>query len=160
VKRYLNKAEKQTALTIASLQTYMEDKVAKWEQYNAPKELLKNARYAVTYTKKMLQCLLVPLDLEERAKLVLETRKMQCVVMYNKDAEREYRRLLEMESVTPVETEDLYDIAEQAINICVQCEKTGPEADNCNLRRIMLKYHIEPLDPEAPPCRCPYKYKD
>lgn len=160
MKRYLNKAEKQTALTIASLQTYLDDRIAEWEAHDTPPELLKNARMARTYTRKLLEGLLAPLDMEESAKLLREINKMQCVVRYTDNAVREYKHMLELDSVTPVETEDLLDIAEQAVNVCVQCDKTGQDADACRLRGIMLKYDVEPLDREAPLGRCPYKYKD
>lgn len=160
MKRYLNKAEKQAALSIASFQTYMDGKVEEWAKHNTPPDLLKNAKMARTYLRKALEGLVAPLDTDEAVKLLREIDKMQCVVKYKDEAVREYNRMLELDSVTPVETEDLLDIVEQAVNVCVACDKAGEKADMCRLRGQFLKYDIEPLDREAPLGRCPYRYKE
>lgn len=160
MKRYLNKSEKQTVLTIASLQSYLDDKIIEWEKHDTSSELLKCARMARTYSRKLLEQLVAPLDTNEAAKLLREIDRMQCVVKYTDEAVREYNEMLRLDSVIPVETEDLLDIAEQAVNICVACDKTGEAADGCRLRGIMLKYDVEPLDREAPRGRCPYRYKE
>lgn len=156
MKQYLNKAERQLALSLSAFETRIEEKVGEMAQHNGDKELLKNMRYAKTYLHKALESMLQPLDPTELNVLLRDISKMEVVVKYKDQAIREYNAMLKLNSVTPVETEDLLDIVEQAVNICVRCDRT--DADKCRLRELFLKYDIEPLDKDAPGGKCPYKY--
>jgi len=158
MKRYLNRLEKQQALSIASFEAYLDDRIEEYVEAGKSKELLRNLRTAKTFLHKALENIMAPLDKREVVKLLAEIRKMQVVVMYKQEALRKYNEMLKADSVTPVETEDFLDIVEQAVNICVSCTKKGEEAQSCRLAALFIKYDIEPLDKDAEEGKCPYQY--
>jgi len=158
MKRYLNRQEKNEVLELAALVSYLEEKFL--ENKRKPKEYKTWAKYARTYIFKIMDAYMANLDQHEVERLVAGMKSREVTVLYKTEAKREYEKMLKMESTVPVEADDLLDIVEQAINICVECEKTGSEAQNCHLKKLFLKYDIEPLDHHAPPGRCPYKYKE
>lgn len=160
MKRYLNKAERQMALSISAYETYLEEKISEMAQHNGDKALLKNMRMARTYLHKALAKMIQPLDAVELKVLLKDVNKMQVVVKYTDEAVREYERMKKMNDVTVIETEAFLDIVEQAVNVCVACENKGEDVEQCKWRKRFLEAEIEPLDCGAPKGKCPYKYKD
>jgi molybdopterin synthase catalytic subunit len=160
VKRYLNKAERQMALSLSAYEAYLEEKISEMAQHNGDKGLLKNMRMAKTYLHKALECMVQPLDAVELQVLLRDVNKMQVVVKYTDEAIREYERMKKMNGVTVIETEAFLDIVEQAINVCVTCENTGEAVNQCKWRKRFIEAEIEPPDYGAVEGKCPYKYKD
>jgi hypothetical protein len=157
-KRYLNKAEKETCLVLAALQAYLETFVEKPSTIKTP-TVLKNARTARTFIRKTLEAILEPLDPDEIVKVTKESKKMEVVACYTREALRQHERVKEMNTVTTLDTEDFLYIVEQAVCICQECEKAEKDADTCELRRVFIQQDIQVLDETAPPGKCPYQYK-
>ena len=157
-KRYLNKAEKETCLVLAALQTYLENFIETPSTIKTP-TVLKYARSARTFTRKTLEAILEPLDPDEIIKVTKESRKMEVVACYTREALRQHERIKEMNAITALDTEDFLHIVEQAVCICQECEKAGKDADTCELRRVFIQQDIQVLDEGAPPGKCPYQYK-
>ena len=79
---------------------------------------------------------------------------MDIAVKYKDEALRDYNRMMELDSVTPVETSDLMDICAQAIEFCKVC---GQAPSECRLRKLLIKYDVPVLN-ECPELGgCPYR---
>jgi hypothetical protein len=152
-KTYLNRAEKDTALALAAFVAMMDDKIDYWAKSGTwPLTIIAEAEAAKAHIEAALDIMFNDLDQAERAKIIKGIAAMEVVVKYKEDAIREYNRIKALEEVTPVDTEDLYTIAEAALETCNGCDRDGQE---CNLRRILVKYDVPVFDENAQ--GCPYK---
>jgi hypothetical protein len=157
-KRYLNNAEKSAVVTLGAFVAFMAEQAANWEKLGRSKAIVKAARTARTWADKTLQAVLAELDPDERAKAIREVGKRKVAAFYTHDAVSEFNRFKAMDAVTPLDTQDFLDICEQAIGVCQRCDKTGEAADGCKLKKLFIKYDVEPLDLDAPVGKCPYQY--
>lgn len=160
IKRYLNREEKDIALTLGGFSAYMTNTAEKWDKLGRPKTQLKYLRTAKTYVEKTIVEMFTGLDTEELARIVAESAKIEVTAQYKKDAVREYQAMLKLESVKPIDAEDLYDLVEHAIGICKTCRKEGPEIQACRIREIYVKYDIPGLYTALPVEYCVYQYRD
>lgn len=157
-KRYLNREEKTAALTIGAFMAYMGERAQEWAAFNRPKDLIKYAKTARTYGQKTLNELCTNLDPDDFDLLIKEVDKMQAVVRYNEEAAREYKDMQKMDTVTPVETDDLIAIVELGLVSCSVCETGGEEAADCRFKKVLLKYNMEPLNCNPGPDDCAYRF--
>jgi hypothetical protein len=153
-KHYLNREEKNQALTLAAFIGYLDEKAEEWAKAGRDKNAVKYLRMAKSFTGKALDFLFEGLDQSERSKLILELKKMDVVVKYKDEAIREYKRMMELDSVTPVKTDDLMEICSQALGVCYSCTNTDPPS--CKLRGLYVTYDIPVYDADPLPGRCPY----
>ncbi len=157
MKRYLNRTEKESVTILSAFIIYLEDFLEVAPRRD--KQLFKWIRMAKSFTGKALDCFVLPLDDDEKIKIISESTKLEITANYRKDALREHQKIMELNSTVPVKKEDFLDIVEQAIGVCqLWCKKAGYEADSCHLKKLLIKYDIEPLDLESPPGKCPYQY--
>lgn len=155
MKSYLNKAEKSQALTIAAFIGYFDERAEEWAKLGRSKDAVKSLRMAKSFATRALDHLFEGLNQDEKNKIVGELKKMDIVCKYKDEAIRDYNRMLALDSVTPVQTEDLMEICGQAIEICQGCVYKHP--DKCDLRTLFIKYDV-PVFNEKPGAReCPYK---
>jgi len=153
-KQYLNREEKNQALTIAAFIGYLDEKAEEWSKAKRDKNSVKYLRMAKSFTGKALDYLFEGLDQEEKNRLVIELRKMDVAVKYKDEAQREYKRMLELDSVTPVKTDDLLEICSQALGVCYSCKK---DPTDCKLRVLFINYDIPVFDEAPEQGHCPYK---
>jgi len=153
-KQYLNRQEKNQALTIAAFIGYLDEQAEEWAKAGRSKESVKYLRMAKSFANKSLDSLFEGLDQAEKDRLVLELRKMDVAVKYKDEAIREYKRMLELDSVTPIQTEDLLDICGQAIEICKVCDYVPT---TCRLRQLLIKYDVPALNEDPESGGCPYQ---
>jgi tetratricopeptide (TPR) repeat protein len=154
-KQYLNREEKNQALTLAAFIRYLDEKAAEWAKAGRAKDAVKYLRMAKSFVGKSLDSLFEGLAQEERNRLVPELRKIYVAVKYKDAALREYNRMLALDSVIPIKTDDLLEICSQALAICYSCKKADPAA--CKLRKLYITYDIPVYDEDPPAGRCPYK---
>jgi len=154
-KQYLNREEKNQALTLAAFIGYLDEKAEEWAKRSRDKLAIKYLRMAKSFAGKALDYLFDGLDPTERGRVVVELRKMDIVCKYKDEAIRDYKRTLELDSVTPVKTDDLMEICSQALGICSICKDTDP--DSCRLQKLFITYDIPVYDEDPLPGRCPYK---
>lgn len=160
MKRYLNRDEKNIALTLGALISYMETQVKRWTELKRPKDLIKYAKMARTFADKTLTELFRGLDTTELACVVAETKKMQVVTRYSNAALSEYKDFLALDSVTPVKTDDLLDMVDQTLQVCKTCRKESADVEACRLRQIFVQYHIPGYYNQVPVEYCVYQYRD
>lgn len=153
-KKYLNAQEKSIALTIASISTYLDDRIEEWIRVGRPKDQVKYAKMARSFLNKVLEFMVKDLDHDENTKIIKELRKMQVVVKYSDQAVKEYLDMQKLDSVTPVETEDLLEIVSLALASCDVCEDPG---EHCSFKKIFIKYDMAPPNLEPEPGGCPYR---
>jgi hypothetical protein len=125
--RYLNKIEKAQVLALASFISFMDDRAIDWEAIGRPKDQVKYTKMAKAFAQKVLDFLCGDLEAEELYKLLGrrdskgrkvvqgELDKMECVTRYKSEAVKEFEEMKRLDSVTPVETDDLLDIVTLAL---------------------------------------------
>jgi len=156
MKRYLNRTEKETVMIIAAFTTFLDAFIAKKSAIKT-KPVLKWARSARTFGKKLLEEIIGGLDIEEQAKILNESAKLEIIARHKKEALKEHEAYMKLNDNVTLNREDFLDVIEGAlIGACQVCEKTGQAA--CKLRGIFLKHDIAVLDAEAPEGKCPYQY--
>lgn len=153
-KQYLNREEKNQALTMAAFIGYLDEKAEEWAKRKRDKLAIKYLRMAKSFAGKALDYLFEGLDPTERGKVVIELRKMDIVCKYKDEAIRDYKNMMELDSVTPVKTDDLLEICSQALGVCYSCKSTEP--NSCRLRELYIIYDIPVYDDNPLPGRCPY----
>jgi hypothetical protein len=159
LKRYLSRQDKIDFLSLAAFKVTMDDLAQSWEKLKRPKDLIKYTKMARAFSDKAMKIILENLDVQEQAKIIVESTKIQVVVKYKTEVAKERSELEKLDSITPMVTDDMLDLADRAIvGWCKTCKLTGNEADKCYLRNIMLKHNVAPLDLEAQPGKCPYQY--
>ena len=159
IKRYLNRDEKNQTLTLAAFIGFMSERAEESAKLGRSKDLVKFLRTSKTYADKALALIMLPLDNDEKFKLLSEIPKMSVVTKYKRGAVRGFEEAKKIDSVTPVNTDDFIDIVEHAIvGACQKCTLTGEDADNCRLKKHFINYDIEPYDLKTPAGKCPYQY--
>lgn len=154
-KRYLNKAEKEMFFFLAAFKITLAEHIEGLSKYD--KQKAGWAKTAKTYTEKILHSYSENLDERQRDKLILEAAKYRAYVSYHADAKASIDKALKLEENIAVNREDFLDIVEQTVYWCVGCKKRGVEAEQCNLRRLFLKYDVEVFDQHAQEGVCPYR---
>lgn len=154
MKSYLNRAEKVQALTIAAFSIYMENRSCEWERLKRDKETIKYLRMAKSFASRALNLFLRGIDEQEVSKLLESIKKMDVAVKYKDEAIRDYNRMLALDSVTPVNTDDFIEICSQAVEQCQGCTKENQ--NKCRLKSLLIKYEIPVCNEEPNQGECPY----
>jgi hypothetical protein len=152
--RYLNSQEKSKALTLAAFTAFLDDTIELWQQIGRPTDQIKYAKTAKTFTGKVMEIMFKDLDKDEVNKVVAETKKMEVVTKYKTEAVRVHKEIQKLESVTPVETDELLGIIELALASCSVCEEPGGD---CKYKKLFIKQDIQPLNLDPPAGGCPYR---
>lgn len=155
---YINKRQKEECLIFAAFASAFDNKIENWEKYGERKDRMRWLKTGRTYIKKVLDSYFEGVDQEQVNGVVKLANKMTIATRLKNEAIKEYDDLKKIDSMAHIESNDFFDILEQSICECVRCEKTGEEANNCNLKRIYLKYGIDIVN-ENKESVCPYKYK-
>lgn len=153
MKSYLNREEKTQALTLASFIAYTTERADDWEKIGRNKDAIKSLRMAKSFATRALDTMFEWLDESERVKIMSQVAKMEVVVKYRDEAVREYKRMLALDSVTPVQTTDLLNICEKAVEMCVNCNQ-NPEG--CKWKKLFIEYDIPVCEESPEPGKCPY----
>jgi seryl-tRNA synthetase len=164
----LNRKQKDITLTVGALVAFLEDRINEWQQIkekttNADrlqeiKATLKEARMTKSFGERLLDTFFVEVPYEEREKVIKAIKGRQVVVMPTLEAKREYQKMAEMDKYEHIEIDDFLDILDYTFQSCMRfCKAKGEKADNCKLKKILLKYHVEPLKHEVEPGECPFQ---
>lgn len=153
MKSYLNRTEKTQALTIASFVAYVTDTANEWAKHSRDKDAVKSLRMAKSFMSRAMDSLFKGLDPLEIRKVLNQVSKMEIVVKYSDEAAREYKRMQEIDGVTPVKTDDFYEICGQALGICSSCEDRSRD---CRLRELFIQYDVPVANLSPRPGECPY----
>ncbi|MDP4158400.1 MAG: DUF5651 domain-containing protein [Bacillota bacterium] len=153
MKSYLNREEKDQALTLALFVDYLNDLSNEWAKHNRNKDSVKSLRMAKSFILRATDTLLKGLDQIEIARLMHQAEKMEFLVCYKDEAVRKRNEIFKLESVQAVETDDLWEICETALGVCRSCRKS-PEG--CRLRELFVGYGVPVFDMSPGDGKCPY----
>ena len=156
--RYLNRDDKETALTLGATKTYLDQQIVTWAKLKRPAEVMKNLRAARTFVGKTLSELFRGLDDEEVAQVVTSQRSKMVVTIERRLLPEYQEAQRQVNDRVVMASDDFLDLCAKAINECTRCTRQGDDADQCGYKRIFIKYDVEPLDLEAPVGKCPYQY--
>jgi len=153
MKSYLNREEKTQALTLASFVTYLISKSDEWAKHKCDKEAIKSLRTAKAFIIRAAKIRFAGIDAGEQLKIMRQASQMQVVVKYTEEAVRDYKRMQELDSVTPIETEEFFEICGMALDGCQKCTKS-PEG--CHLKELFIKYDVPVFNTSPGPGECLY----
>lgn len=158
---YLSQKAKQQLVSIAVFGEFMDDCVKEWAESHPKKSRsdreknrIKWGKMARTYADKTFGTFWEGLDEEQKRDVLSQIEKVKVYVMYTDKALRERRKRLQAEEVVAVDHQDFLDVCEQALGVCQFCDNISQKVERCDLRRLFLKYDVEPftLHPEKGAC--------
>lgn len=154
-KKYLNRQEKTEMLMFFGIVDLLQEIVASWQERDRPKEIIKYLKTARTFIEKVTILIFSHLEKGQSTgllRLAKQAEKTPTVLGgINEAVDVEYDKQFEME------WEDFCDLAEIVLCCCLQCTLPKGDTENCNVKRIFLKYDLDVLDADNP--TCPYQYQ-
>jgi hypothetical protein len=156
---YLSRDEKEHFIRLTCLRLIIEQAI---ETYNGlkstDKTFLSELRHARTRLDKALTIRSDALDKSAKEDLIKSVAKLQLMFLPTPEAKKAHKEMLELKSVLPVELEDFNDWYEFVIeSSCKVCSR--PDYEECPARRVLSKYGVYPIDPEAVG-KCQYSYAE
>lgn len=177
-KDYLSSEEKSVVLTIGSFIAYMSDKATVWEKLKRSKDQIKYAKMARSFAQKSIDLIMQDVSEEQVTKLVGgnvvvykrgpygsvraiehvkgEMADMQVVVKYRDEAKREYARIEKLDENVSVAVGDLDQLLYFGMASCSLCDLCGQDVTDCDIRKLFIKYHGQPLN-LTPGEGCPFR---
>jgi hypothetical protein len=96
------------------------------------------------------------LDDQAKENLLLSIAKLRIMFMATPEAIQMNKEMLQLKSTLPIDLEDFQDWYEFVIeSTCKTC--TRADYAECAARRVLTKYDVVPVDPEAKE-KCQYSY--
>ncbi len=154
MKSYLNRTEKDQALTLALFVEFLNDLANEWSKHNRSKDTVKSLRMARSFILRASGALVDGLDQLEANRLMSQSHKMEFLVCYKDEAVKKRKEIFELEGVQAVATDDLWEICEQALEICKSCRK-NPE--DCRLKEMFVGFGVPVFDTNPREGGCPYR---
>lgn len=110
-----------------------------------------------TYAIKAMNAMLENLTPDEQAKIWRSSNQYDAWIFLKGEKRREIEENLRLANKVILESEDLQIIGDLATANCTLCESRGQEVEECEQRKKMLEYSINPLNQSADPGVCPYQ---
>ena len=158
MKRYLNKEDKRNLLQVSALagtiDMQLERLRIKDDQDKLYKKYLKTAH---TYVIKAMDAMMEALTEDEQQKVLRAANQYDVWIFLKGEKRREIEENLRLANKVILESEDLQIIGDLATANCTLCESRGQEVEECEQRKKMLEYSINPLNQSADPGVCPYQ---
>ncbi len=152
-KAYLNKEEKTIIKVISAFCGYLEGLIERLGQSkNNPKAAIKWTKMTRSFAFKILDEFMLPLDEDERAKIIKSCDKIDVVVKYKHEVEQELKRIEKLDAYIHIEKGDFFSIIELALASCSVCETDGKD---CRFKKLLIKYDVDPLN--FTDRGCPYR---
>jgi len=147
---YANKGE-MTILVMMGTVTQLMSNAAKFYQDKDKTDWARKLKCASTYVRNVMDARCETLEREQKQAYDRRYKKMNMYVSCN-DTERFDPDIQDDVKVT-VLTDDLYDLAEFAVEQCKSCRKVAQEITDCKYRAIMLRWSVpisDDVDSECP----------
>jgi hypothetical protein len=151
-KAYLNKEEKTTVKVLSAFCGYLEGMIEQLGKSKNSKAAVKWAKTARSFTFKTLDEFMLPLDEDERRKVVELAEKMDVIIKYKHQVEQELKRIEKLDAYVHMEKEDFSNLVELALASCSVCETDGKD---CRFKKLLIKYDVDPLN--FTDRGCPYR---
>ena len=156
---YLSREEKESFVRLLCLATVLEKAVDTYAGVESTdKGFLGELRHARTRLDKAIKMRRDALDAEADDGLVASVAKVHLMFLPTPEAKKAHEEMLKLQNVLPINADDFNDWYGFVINsTCRVCQRTDYE--QCDARRILTKYGVWPIDPEAK-TKCQYSYVD
>ncbi|HCU01240.1 TPA: hypothetical protein DIC62_00335 [Candidatus Nomurabacteria bacterium] len=155
IKRYLNKGEREDVIIMFSFTKWLRKKADRLQELKRNKELIRFMRTAATLLEKVANLMIQNLDIEAKNQIDKESPRYE-INCFDPGTSGLRARLIEEEKKKEILTEDFYDICDHALVICQECTNRGQSVQNCNMRKIFIRYEIEVFNHYTPEGICPY----
>lgn len=155
MKTYLNNDEKLDTLRLITFHVNVDNMVQKWEKISRNKEIVKYLKTIRTLMDKVNRMITEPLDPKEKKKIVEFAGKLDTVTIYTAEAKQKYKEMLEMDTKTPIDINELYDFYEVTAEYCRLLCKDNPE--QCKVRDFLIKWDFPVARYKVEDNECPYK---
>jgi hypothetical protein len=157
MKRYLNRVEKDQALTLALFVDRLNELSTEWAKHNRSKDAVKSLRMAKSFILRATDALLKGLDQVEILRIMNQATKMEFLVCYKDEAIKKREEIFKLEGVQAVQTDDLWEICETALGVCKSCRKS-PEG--CKVRELFVGYGVPVFNESPGQGQCPYRVEE
>lgn len=157
MKSYLNRTEKDQALTLALFVDHLNDLANEWAKHNRSKDAVKSLRMAKSFILRATDTLMKGLDKIEIERLMHQAEKMEFLVCYKDEAVKKRKEIFELEGVQAIQTDDLWEICEQALEICKSCRKSP---DGCRLKEMFVGFGVPVFNDSPGVGGCPYRVEE
>jgi hypothetical protein len=155
--RYLSRDEKENLVRLMTLRVQLEKVLELYSSLkNVDKKFLSELRHARTRLENSADIRLAYLDEQAKENLLLSIAKLRIIFMATPEAIQANKEMLQLKTTLPINVEDFQDWYEFVIeHSCKTCTRADYTA--CAARRVLSKYDVVPVDPEAKD-KCQYSY--
>lgn len=157
MKSYLNRTEKDQALTLALFVDFLTNLAEEWSKHKRSKDAVKSLRMAKSFILRASGAMVDGLDPLEAGRVLSQAAKMEFLVCYKDEAVKKRKEIFELESVQAVRTDDLWEICETALGVCKSCRKS-PES--CRLRELFVGFGVPVFEVSPGVGKCPYSVEE
>lgn len=154
---YISRDEKENLVRLMTLRVQLEKVIELYSSLkNVDKKFLSELRHARTRLENSADIRLAYLDDQAKENLMLSIAKLRIMFMATPEAIQANKDMLQLKSTLPINAEDFQDWYEFVIeHSCKTCTKA--DYTECTARRVLSKYDVVPVDPEAKE-KCQYSY--
>lgn len=154
---YLSRDEKENLVRLMTLRVQLEKVIELYSSLKSvDKKFLSELRHARTRLENSADIRLAYLDDQAKENLMLSIAKLRIMFMATPEAIQANKDMLQLKSTLPINAEDFQDWYEFVIeHSCKTCTKA--DYKECAARRVLSKYAVVPVDPEAKE-KCQYSY--
>lgn len=155
--QYLSRDEKENLVRLMTLRVQLEKVIELYAGLKSvDKKFLSELRHARTRLEKSADIRLGYLDDQAKENLLLSIAKLRIMFMATPEAIQANKEMLQLKSTLPIDVEDFQDwysfVIESTCKTCTRADYT-----ECAARRVLSKYDVVPVDPEAKE-KCQYSY--
>lgn len=154
---YLSRDEKENLVRLMTLRVQLEKVIELYSSLkNVDKKFLSELRHARTRLENSADIRLAYLDDQAKENLMVSIAKLRIMFMATPEAIQANKDMLQLKSTLPINVEDFQDwyefVIEHSCKTCIKADYT-----ECSARRVLSKYDVVPVDPEAKE-KCQYSY--
>lgn len=154
---YISASEKAQLIRVILMEKVLQDAIATYANLDSTdKAFLGELRHGRTRIDKAIKLRRLSLDNDADDKLLAGAAKLEPMFLARPEAKKAHKELIELQSILPMDIEDLQDWYGFVIEFtCRNC--TRGDYTDCPARRVLTKYEICPMDPGAKD-KCQYSY--
>ena len=154
---YLSREEKEHFIRATALVTQIQETIENYAgRKSTDPEFLKYLRMGRTMLSKAMEMRSAALDRDEQKEFFRQTERLELIFVPKAEAKKAYAELVALKTTIPMELADFEEWYSCVIEVtCKTCTFENYAA--CPIRKILTKYGVFPIDPEAKD-KCQYCY--
>lgn len=154
---YLSREEKNAFVRLSALAAHLEEVISGYEQSKkTDKSFMKFLKSSRTFLDKALDLRIADLEPQAKVNFVRQVKQIQLVFTPNAQAKQEFETIKSLQSTVPMDIDDFNDLYSVLLEeVCRSCRSENYQ--ECQLRKILMKYEVYPYNPAAEKY-CQYSY--